>query len=815
LSESILVVEDDPLMLAALEILLEDEGYQVTTASSGLDAIMLAKNQQFDLVISDVQMAEMDGIETLTNLKQQQPSTRSIVITGYASPDVPIQAIKMGVDDYILKPFDDRQFVASVKRCLESYRQQKMYAHGLQQQWRDFSTIVKLLAEGVEERDEHFAGHSRRVAEQSVRLGRKLGLSRNRLEALELAAFLHDIGSIGQKKAFLDKADELLKEDLAQVQAAASQTSESLFSSVSSLREIFRIIVHHHEWFDGSGYPHGLKGDDIPLESRILCACEAYDAMISPRPHREPLTHQEARQVLQKETGTHFDPSVVEHLLAQLVDSSEDEESDEALEQSLSKERQAELLLGISRTYLSAGDLETADKGFTQVIQLIGEDGPRTPLSEASSGLALSYLHRKRFEDAEAAAQRAVEWASACSQLVLGRSKALRGLCWGHTGKAQQGLQDLLAAQEIFSAWESNQDIATGLLYLGRLERERNGEWRPSVEQACALMEQHGLQQILKQERYVAIPLLLQLCGSEEEHAGARSLLSWLGYDTLQPFFAELEPGTRERAIARLSPREGSGAPQSPPLSLYGFGKFRVFLGDQEVGEKLWKTRKSKYLFAYLASQAGRDVPDEKVMDLFWPDHEPEKARQSLYAALSHMRKALEAVFPGESDRVVLARKGFYRFNAERNYFFDVAEFNRLYDQGQSRIKDGREDEAMVAFQKAEALYTGEFMEGYYEDWAVFIREELDMKYTEMLQILMDHFYDKNRYPVCIDYAQRLLRMDSCHQDAHMTLMRSHVAQGKPEMAARQYQTCSQVMKNELNMSPAPEMTALYLSITG
>lgn len=814
MAESILVVEDDPLMLAALEILLEDEGYSVTTASSGLQAIEFAKDKEFDLVISDVQMAEMDGIETLSNLKQQQPGTRSIVITGYASPDVPIQAIKMGVDDYILKPFDDRQFVASVKRCLDSFRQQKMYTQGLQQQWRDFSTIIKLLAEGVEERDEHFAGHSRRVAELSVKLGRKQGLSRNRCEALELSAFLHDIGTMGQKKAFLDKAEELVKEDLQQVQAAASQQSENLFSSVSSLREIFRIIVHHHEWFDGSGY-HALKGEDIPIESRILCVTEAYDAMISKRPHREPLTHQEARQVLQKESGTHFDPTLVEVLLAMLVDSSEDEENEEALELSLSKERQAELMLGISRTYLSAGDLETADRGFSQVIQVLGNDGSRTALSEASVGLALSYLHRKRFDDAEQAANKAVEWAQSSSQLVLGRARALRGLCWGHLGKSEQALAELAAAQEIFSTWEAHQDIAIGHLYQGRVERERGGRWRDSVEKAVELMDQMGLQQILKQERYVAIPLLLQLCGTEEEHAKAKALLAWLGWDTLQPFFAELEQGVRERAISRLAPREGAGQPQSPPLSLYGFGKFRVFLGDQEVGEKLWKTRKSKYLFAYLACQAGRDVPDEKVMDLFWPDHEPEKARQSLYAALSHMRKALEAVFPGESDRVVLARKGFYRFNSERNYFFDMSEFERLYEQGQSRIKEGREDEAMVAFQKAETLYTGEFMEGYYEDWAVFIREELDMKYTEMLQTLMDHFFDKGRHPVCIDYAQRLLRLDACHQDAHMNLMRSYVAQGKPELAARQYQACSQAMKNELNMSPAPDMTALYLQITG
>ena len=114
--EKILVVEDDPLMLGALEILLLDEGYEVTTAASGREAIQRAREDHFDLVVCDVRMAEMDGIETLSNLKQQQPDSRSIVITGYASPDVPIQAIKLGVDDYLMKPFDDRQFVQSVRR---------------------------------------------------------------------------------------------------------------------------------------------------------------------------------------------------------------------------------------------------------------------------------------------------------------------------------------------------------------------------------------------------------------------------------------------------------------------------------------------------------------------------------------------------------------------------------------------------------------------------------------------------------------------------------------------------------------------------
>ncbi|MBI3927438.1 MAG: response regulator [Armatimonadetes bacterium] len=820
MAENILVVEDDPLMLAALEILLDDEGYNVTTASSGLEAIQAAKGKTFDLVVSDVRMAEMDGIETISNVKKEQPDTRAIVITGYASPDVPIQAIKMGVDDYIMKPFDDRQFVASVKRCLENYRLQKSYTTGLQAQWKDFASIIKLLAEGVEERDPHFAGHSRRVAQQSLKIGRRMGLGRNRLEVLELAAYLHDIGTIGQKEALLDKTEELMKEDLDDFKEAASQTSEKLFSNVSSLREVFRVILHHHEWFDGSGHPHGLQSDQIPIESRILCAAEAYDAMTSARPHRQPLGLTEARKVLEKESGTHFDPEVVECFRSitttELTDEEAEAEPEFAHEETLSRERQVELMLGIAGTYLSAGDLETAGQGYSEALELLGTDASGALRSEALSGLALSYLHRARTDEARNAVERAVEAATGASQLVKGKALLVRGLVRGLQGELDTGEKDLEEARASFETWEAHYEMSRGLLYRAKVLRKSKAHKQESlaaVGEAVEKIDRFGLQHVLKQERHLAIPLLLEYSAQVNESPHCDRLLLWLGYDAVHPFLAEVDTPTREKAIGLLSNREGVQS-QTPPLSLYGFGKFRVFAGGAEVGDKLWKTRKSKYLFAYLGIHAGRDIPDEKVMDIFWPDHPPEKARQSLYAALSHMRKALEKVNAGENDRVVLARKGFYRFNTDRAWFFDVIEFEKLYDAGKARTREARIDEAMLSFQKAEALYTGDFMEGYYADWALFVREELQMKYTDVLEQLMVYFFDKERHVVAADYANRLLKIDNCHQEAHTTLMRGYLEQGKPEQAARQYQTCSQILKDELNISPSPEMSELYLSIT-
>lgn len=815
MAEKILVVEDDPLMLSALEILLEDEGYDVTTASSGMEAIEKAKGENFDLVVSDVRMAEMDGIETLSNVKQQQPDARSIVITGYASPDIPVQAIKLGVDDYIMKPFDDRQFVASVKRCLESFRLQKAYTTGLASQWKDFSSIIRLLAEGVEERDPHFAGHSRRVAEISLKMGRKAGLSRDRLEILELAAFLHDIGSIGRKKEFLDKAAEFVQAEKQELESSRNEASKDLFSSSSSLKEVFRVILHHHEWFDGSGFPDGLKGEEIPVESRILCVVEAFDAMTSPRPHRPPMSHSEARQVLEKESGTHFAPRFVELFLEIVVDGGEEDEEEVAEEEKFSRDRQAELMLGLAQTYLSAGDLETAGKGFEEIVGLYTDGSKPRLLTEARAGLALSLVHRDRVEEGVAVIDRAWQESAGENGLLRGRIARVRGLALGLQSKLEDGLASLDFADEQFQQWEAHGDRAINLLYRARLLQgnQRTDEAREAVVEAVTMIDNLELAPVLKGERHLAIPLFLEAAVGMGDTTVVDRLLANFGWDIVGPFLAEVSEPARQKAMELFSSREGIS--QAPPLSLYAFGKFRVFSGGNEVHDKLWKTRKSKYIFAYLATQAGKDVSDEKIMDTFWPDHAPEKARQSLYAALSHMRKAMEAGGDvGENERVVLARKGFYKFNDERPWFFDVSEFERLYDTGQARIKEGREDEAISAFQKAEALYQGPFMEGYYADWAVYLKENLELKFVEILEIMMDHFFDKRRYEVANDYANRLLEIDNCHQEAHICLMTSYVKQGKPAQAIRQYQACSQVFKDELNLSPPSEMAEMYLEIT-
>ena len=671
------------------------------------------------------------------------------------------------------------------------------------------------MAEGVEEKDPHFAGHSRRVAELSIKVARRAGLKRERLEILELAAFLHDIGSIGRKKSFLDKAEEFVEAEKQELEESRSEASKDLFSSSSSLKEVFRVILHHHEWFDGSGYPDGLKGEEIPLESRILCVIEAFDAMTSARPHRPPMSHNEARQVMQKESGSHFDPKILQLFQDLMLEGDEDEEEDLDQEEAFSRDRQAELMLGLAQTYLSAGDLETAGKGFEEILSLFPDGQKPRVVLVALTGLALSLVHRGSLDESQLAIAKAWEGSTGETGLIRGRVARVRGLIQGLQGQLEDGLSDLDEADVQFQKWEAHQDRATTLLYRARLLRdnERVEESQTAVTEALSLIESLDLVSALKSERHLAIPLLLEFAALAEDSQIVDRILANFGWDLVSAFLAEVSEPAKKRALELFESREG--ITQVPPLSLQAFGKFRVFSGGNEVHDKLWKTRKSKYIFAYLANFAGKDVGDEKIMDIFWPDHPPEKARQSLYAALSHMRKALEAGGePGENERVALARKGFYKFNDERPWNFDVSEFERLYLVGQGQIKQGLEDEAVSSFQKAEALYQGPFMEGYYADWAVYLKENLELKFVEILEIMMDHFFDKRRFEVANDYANRLLEIDNCHQEAHICLMTSHLKTGKPALAIRQYQTCTQVFKDELNLSPPSEMAEMYLEIT-
>jgi putative nucleotidyltransferase with HDIG domain len=282
----------------------------------------------FDLAICDIKMPGRNGLELLQEMREKYPETGAIMATAVAELAPAIESLKMGAQDYLLKPFNLGEMALSVERALEVRRLQREnreYQLHLEEKVQEqtqaiqelFLGGIRALAEALEAKDEYTRGHSRRVREMALGAAQKLGLEDEMVEKIILAAELHDIGKIGVRDAVLNKPAALTPEEYEHILSHVL-VGEKILRPILRDEEALAMVRHHHERCDGSGYPDGLNREEIPLGARILAVVDAYDAMTSNRPYRPPVPPEEAQQRLLEASGTQFDPEVVEALLGSL-----------------------------------------------------------------------------------------------------------------------------------------------------------------------------------------------------------------------------------------------------------------------------------------------------------------------------------------------------------------------------------------------------------------------------------------------------------------------------------------------------------------
>jgi putative two-component system response regulator len=312
-----MVVDDEAANLRLLERLLRHQ-YQVITAQSGADALELLKHHDVALLVTDQRMPDMTGIELLKRTTELRPHMVRIILTGYTDVGALVEAINCGqVYKYVTKPWDNEELRMTIERALEHYESiksryelemaNKRYAERLRSLTQ---SVVRLIADALEAKDEHVYGHARRVSGYAVTLGRRMRLDVNLLEQISLAALLHDVGKIATPDSILLKPDVLTPEERAVMQLHPERGARML-AGIPEMREIEDAIRYHHENFDGSGYPEGLSGEQIPLAARIIRVADAYDAMTSPRRFRKACNHETAIERLLADAGRIFDPQVV------------------------------------------------------------------------------------------------------------------------------------------------------------------------------------------------------------------------------------------------------------------------------------------------------------------------------------------------------------------------------------------------------------------------------------------------------------------------------------------------------------------------
>jgi len=322
--ERVLVVDDDRDCRRALADAFEAKGFPSDMAENGLSALRTLQRDPaaFGFVYADIRMPEVGGLDLVKHIAKLDPTIVSVLLTGDPSPACTVAALRAGAYDFISKPYTLAELETSLARAAERRRllvQNEEYRKRLEDRHQEemrkmFVSSIQAHARSIEAKDAYTAGHCDRVDRYAELIARRCGgFDESWIFNLKVASILHDIGKIGVRSAILCKPSQL--DDKESVEMRTHPVIGGRIVRTLHGFNLETVVRHHHERFDGKGYPSHLKGDDIPLESRMILIADTFDAMTSDRPYRRALTTDRAANELKRHAGTQFDPDLVSSVL--------------------------------------------------------------------------------------------------------------------------------------------------------------------------------------------------------------------------------------------------------------------------------------------------------------------------------------------------------------------------------------------------------------------------------------------------------------------------------------------------------------------
>jgi len=331
--ERILIVDDEEAIREVVATLLSAQGYQCTPCPNAQAALDALRAGPADLILSDLVMPGMDGLKLIEMVRSHDRDIPVIMVTAMHDISTAIEAIRRGAYDYILKPFEKDQLFMSVRRALEHRRlvlenqryqsdleklveeRTSQLSGALEDLEQSYDYTLEALAGALDLKDAETEGHCQRVTALTIVMARAMNVGEADLRQIARGAFLHDIGKMAIPDSILRKPGPLTPEET-EVMRTHCDIGFKVLERIPFLTEASEIVLAHQEKYDGTGYPRGLKGDQIPLGARIFAVADTLDAMISDRPYRRALPLQTAKDEIQRHGGTQFDPRVVEVFLS-------------------------------------------------------------------------------------------------------------------------------------------------------------------------------------------------------------------------------------------------------------------------------------------------------------------------------------------------------------------------------------------------------------------------------------------------------------------------------------------------------------------
>ncbi|MDR3726800.1 MAG: response regulator [Terracidiphilus sp.] len=328
----ILVVDDEPQVRTMIGVSLERQGYQVELASNSDEALEALELNAFELVLTDIVMQGGNGIALLERIHEKQPHLPVIMVTAVHDIGVAIDAMRRGAYDYLLKPFEREHLVGTVQRALEhrhalqeseNYQQSlehvvrartEMLRQAMEDLEHSYDVTLEALGDALDLKDSETEGHSKRVTAYTIALARAIGIPPAQIKIIARGAFLHDIGKMAIPDDILRKPGKLTPEEQ-EVMREHCPRGYHMLRKIPFLSEAAEIVFTHQEHYDGSGYPRGLQGSQIPIGARIFAIADTLDAITSDRPYRKGRSFDAAREEILRCSGTQFDPAVVEAFL--------------------------------------------------------------------------------------------------------------------------------------------------------------------------------------------------------------------------------------------------------------------------------------------------------------------------------------------------------------------------------------------------------------------------------------------------------------------------------------------------------------------